>query len=292
VPVDFRYHLTSLIAVFLALALGLLLGSNFIGGSSIEKQVAKSLERQFSQLREENRRQQESIEELRERLKKSEEFERGVLPSLVDKRLSWRRVAIVQTGDYSEAVQNAKSALEAAGARVTSVTTIPNLSGRSALERANRAVELITSESGVLDPITRVVQIVGNCIVTGSNPEAMEILEKEGLVTTSGDYNRRVSAVVVVGGGSVQNEKRALTVDLPLLEALKSQNVVVIGCEPLYAGYSYIPTYQKKQISTIDNIDTPMGQVALVFAVLEDTGNFGLKDSADRILPKYFENRR
>lgn len=291
-PVDFRYHLTSLIAVFLALALGLLLGSNLMTGSSIEREVTKSLERQFSQLQEDNRRQQKVIQELNERLKKTEDFQRGLLPVLIGNRLSWRRVAIIRTGDYSEAVQSVKLALETAGARVSSVTTLPNLTGSSALDRASRAVELITGEYGVLDPITRVVQIIADCVATGSNPEAMNILEQKGLVTASGDYTRGVSTIVVVGGSKVRDERRPLRLDLPLLDGLTSQGVMVVGCEPFYADYSYIPAYQRKQIPTVDNIDSAMGQIALVFAILGDFGNFGIKDSADRSLPRYFERQR
>ncbi|MDI6826989.1 MAG: copper transporter, partial [Armatimonadota bacterium] len=119
-PIDFRYHLTSLVAVFLALALGILLGSNFIAGSSVERQVSKRLEQQFSQLQAENRSQQRTISTLSERLRKCEEFERSVLPALVAGRLSGRRIAIIQAGDYMEAVQSAKTALEEGGAEVTS----------------------------------------------------------------------------------------------------------------------------------------------------------------------------
>ncbi|MCL6588672.1 MAG: copper transporter [Firmicutes bacterium] len=287
-PIDFRYHLTSLVAVFLALALGILLGSNFIAGSSVERQVAKRLEQQFSQLQAENRSQQRTISSLNELMRKSEEFERSVLPALVAGHLAGRRVAIIQAGDYMEAAQSAKSALETAGAEVISVTTISDLSVDSAVTRAARAVELIAGEYNLRDPIQRAIEIIAKCVVNGSQQDAINVLEQKGLIAASGDYNRRVSTVVIVGGSKDKEDKSSSKVIFALIDALKAFNVVAVGCEPYQVGFSSIPTFQKKQIPTVDNVDMPMGQVALVFAITEGKGSFGIKKSAEQILPHYF----
>ncbi len=55
---------------------------------------------------------------------------------------------------------------------------------------------------------------------------------------------------------------------------------------------SYVPIWSRKTIPTVDNVDDPIGQVALVFVVAGETGNFGMKKSADRILPEYLEERQ
>ena len=68
--IDLRYHLVTLVAVFLALAVGMLVGSYFMVGPSVERQVAKGLEQQFGKLRTDNRNQQRRIESLQDQLKK------------------------------------------------------------------------------------------------------------------------------------------------------------------------------------------------------------------------------
>jgi len=283
--VDLRYHLISLVGVFLALAVGIVVGSSFLAGSAVE-----GLKSEFGQLRDDNRKQQRLIYELTDRLNKHKEFERAVAPMLVNGRLSWQRVAIIQTGDYGEATQSARSALEAAGARVVSVTTFSNLAGSNARERAARAVELVTEESGSPDPVGAVLGIAAENIVTGSNPEAIAILEEKGLLSKAGEYNRRVQNIVVVGGSKRKSDKRPQRIDLVLLAKLQELGANVVPCEPFEVGTSYVPVWLRKNVSsTVDNIDDAIGQINLVFAVSGETGNFGMKESADRILPEYLE---
>ena len=289
--IDLKYHLVSLVAVFLALAVGILVGSSFLAGSSVEKRVALRLEKQFKQLVDENKGQHQAIAQLTDRLKKQEDFERGALPLLIDGQLAWRRIAIIQTGDYSEAAQSAKRVLESAGATVVSVTTIANLSTRQASNSATSAIGQITGDLSGQDAVGKVIRLVAESIVSGSKPEVISAFQQKGLITTVGEYDRRVLAIVLVGGCRSSNDCRPLTMDLPLIDALTANGATTIaGCEPVGAVTSCISNYSKKSIPTVDNVDTPMGQVALVYAILGESGNFGIKDSANRVLPVYFES--
>lgn len=284
--IDLRYHLTTMVAIFLALAVGILVGSSFIAGSSVQ-----GLQREFSKLRADNGEQRRIIDDMRGELEKHAEFDRATAPVLVNRRLSWRRIAIIQTGDYSEATQSAKSILEEAGAKVVSVTTLSNLDSPAARERVVRAVELITGETAEPDPVARLLEILANCIATGSNPGALDVLEKKGLLSSTGEYDRQTLQVVLVGGSRHKLSRRAEHIDLPLIDKLKAAGVMrVVGSEPLDAVTSYISAYHRKAIPTVDNVDRPMGQVALVYAMAGEDGNFGLKRSADRIVPAYIES--
>ena len=283
--IDLKYHLVSLAAVFLALAVGIVVGSSFIAGSSV-----KGLEKEFVKLRADNRLQQQKIEDMKAEINSHREFDRAVAPFLADGQLASRRVAVIQTGDYSEATQSAKAILEEAGATVTSVTTLSNLDSESAHERAVRAIEVISGETPE-EPIGRLMEIVANCIATGTNPEALSVLEEKGLLTASGEYGRKALRVVVIGGSRQKASDRASHVDLPLIDALRAAGVVtLVGAEPLNAVTSYISMYHRKAIPTVDNIDQPMGQVALVYAMAGETGSFGVKRSADRVAPIYLES--
>ena len=283
--IDLKYHLISLVAVFLALAVGIVVGSSFIAGSSV-----KGLEKEFVKLRADNRLQQNKIDDMKAQINRHLQFDRAVAPFLADKQLSGRRIAIIQTGDYSEAAQSARAILETAGAKVASVTTLSNLNSESARNRVVRAAEVITGETP-LDPAARLIEIVANCIATGSNPNALGILEEKGLLTASGGYDRKVLRVVLIGGSRYSASDRASHIDLPLIDALTNAGVVtIVGAEPLNAVTSYVAAYHRKAISTVDNVDQPMGQVALVYAMAGETGSFGVKRSADRVVPVYLES--
>lgn len=279
--IDLKYHLISLVAVFLALAVGILVGSSFIAGTSV-----RGLEKQFARLREENQFQRSTIDTLRGRAQKHEEFDRSAAPFLVSGQLSGRRIAIIQTGDFSEAAQSAKTILEAAGANVTSVTTLSGLDARDAQARVAQAIKQLTGEDGLADPMARFLEIVANSISYGSNPQALGVFEDADLLTTSGDYSRRVLRVVIIGGSRRRVTLQPQHVDLPLIDKLHAAGAInVVGAEPAIAVTSYIPMYHRKSIPTVDNVDQPMGQVALVYAVAGENANFGVKPSADRVVP-------
>jgi len=281
VLIDLKYHLISLVAVFLALAVGMLMGSSFIAGTSV-----KGLEQQFARLRTENRQQRDVIESLRNQGAKQMEFGRAVAPMLVDSRLAMQRVAIIQTGDYSEATQSAKSILEQAGASVSSVTTLSYLDSPAAEKRISEAIEEITGEVETGDLVGRMLGILANCVATGSNREVLQVFEKHDLLTLAGDYEHRASRVVLVGGSRRRENIQSERADLALIDKLHEAGVVtIVGTEPADAVSSYIPIYHSKSIPTVDNIDQPTGQVALVYAVAGETGNFGIKKSADRVVP-------
>ena len=118
---DFRYHALSLVSVFLALVLGLLLGVA-IGDrglvSSAERDVRASL-------RGDVRKAQAESENLRAQLDEQNKFLQEAYPLMVGSRLIGERVGVVTLGDVSDQeIGNVRDALEATGGRLTSVVSI------------------------------------------------------------------------------------------------------------------------------------------------------------------------
>ena len=74
--------------------------------------------------------------------------------------------------------------------------------------------------------------------------------------------------------------------DFPLIDQLADMGVVLVGVEPSSAVQSYIPAYQSKGLSTLDNVDSPVGRTALVFLIAGESGSYGTKETArDGIIP-------
>src|SRR6476646_8465043 len=88
-----RYHATSLIAVFIALAVGILVGAEF-GGNALNN-TRKDLEHSLvGNLKDERSR----ADELNADLNRSDEFAERVYPALTRDRLRGRRYAILALG--------------------------------------------------------------------------------------------------------------------------------------------------------------------------------------------------
>ena len=89
-----RYHATSLVAVFLALAIGILIGAEF-GGDALTN-TRKDLEHSLTGNLQDAR---ERADELNGQLARSDEFASRVYPALVRDRLAGRRIGVVALGD-------------------------------------------------------------------------------------------------------------------------------------------------------------------------------------------------
>ena len=59
----------------------------------------------------------------------------------------------------------------------------------------------------------------------------------------------------------------------------------VVGVETTTAEPSSVSFFAGNDLSSVDDVETPAGKVATVFALLGAEGSFGVKSSADRLLP-------
>lgn len=112
--IDFRYHLVSLISVFLALAVGIILGAG-----PLQENLGQALEEQVAQLRDERSQLREDLERATGDLEQDLRFLESAGPQLVAGRLEGQRVAVVAFGDVAGEVHDGVvEQLDAAGATV------------------------------------------------------------------------------------------------------------------------------------------------------------------------------
>jgi hypothetical protein len=77
-------------------------------------------------------------------------------------------------------------------------------------------------------------------------------------------------------------------IDQPLLDAFHGIRVAKIGVEPSFVSESYMHIYQSKCQGTVDNIDTPPGEVTLVYLLASGKrGFYGTKDTARVFIPEF-----
>ncbi|MBO8137788.1 MAG: copper transporter [Desulfotomaculum sp.] len=284
--VDFRYHVVTLVAVFLALGIGIIIGSALLGNDAIvqqQKEITDRLEAQLQEIRLENKAVQAKLNEMEVNRTIQQQFEKQVLPALITGKLEGKNIAIIETNNYGLR-DELLGTLEMAGAQVTSITTILN-----GLNPGNQKDDIV-ADLGLKDGETNEVieqlsRSMAEGIVTGQKQVVLNTLSQAGLIKSVGEYGMPLNAVIIVGGSPDKSLIATKVIDNVIINYFLKEGIAVFGVEESDVAYSYMKDYQKFNISTVDNIETAPGQLALVYAIAGKPGHYGVKTTAKRLLP-------
>lgn len=286
---DFRYHALSLTAVFIALAVGLLLGVA-IGDSglvsSADRKLRASLHRDVNAAK---RREQKAQTELAD----ADRFQRDVYPLLVSNQLSGLSIGLVFLGDPAKDVTgDVRDALRDTGGELRSVVTTGTGTGTKIAD-AGKAAEgtRYADLAAVPEPDLKLVRDFGFRIgAQYVNPGKLLDAEKDTIFDTFNGDVRRLDAVIVVYTPPA-NEAKGYAKDAReqwdqgFVEGLRKSRVPVVGVEEQNTDPSHIGWYKDRSISSVDDIDETAGHASLVFTLQGKQGAYGRRDGADSLLP-------
>lgn len=278
---DLRYHLVSLAAVFLALAVGMLVGGLFLNTAPTETQqrLIRRIQEDLARITAESDRNRRDFERMEQAL-------RELVPRLVKQRLKARRVAVVQTGDDDRALADTLKALRDAGAETASVTVVTNRwLEMNDEERARLIRRLRTLKPNLPEDFSAVVKALANGVALYGYDRVVEILHREGLVRASGDYTLPCRYVVIVGGSAAPESTRAAEVDRPLIRQWQAVGIEVVAVERRDCAGSHVSVYRETDVPSVDCIDTALGQLSLPFLFGAESAAYGVKESAERVIP-------
>jgi hypothetical protein len=276
-----RYHTTSLIAVFLALAIGILIGAEFGGDAltSTRKNLEHSLVGNLQDAR-------SRADELNGELGRSNEFAERVYPVLTRERLAGKRVAIVALGGLPSGVFGAvEAALGPTGAKLVGVGVVRepvDVNGLAGDLSKTRFADLRTNSDG----LTELGTGLGRQLVIGGT--LPDVVRGQLFSRASGSFGA-LDAVIVVRDqpqdmGPIQRGE-AGQLEAALLSGITATRTPAVGIEATSAEPSSISFFQSNDLSSVDDVDQTAGKLAMVFAMLGSEGSFGIKGSADRLLP-------
>lgn len=289
--ISFRFHLVSLVAVFMALGLGILAGTTVLN-----RGIVAQLERQTQDLVEQSRRDETEIAQLRQ-------YADLTLAHVLSGRLSGQdAVLITQEGTDDTAINRVREGLEAGGADVMALLSVaPRMALSTEEDRLDLANVIGAEEDDPAELKVLAAEAVADRLSFG--PEEEDLLEQ--LIQTEFLLNQgpglgeqglgELSAadlVVVVGGGSEQPALRPDRFLVPLVASLagNGDGKAVAAAESLESTYEFVTLIRSdgdtaNQIVTQDNVDELAGEVGLVLA-LEDlvlfgeAGHYGVKEGA------------
>jgi hypothetical protein len=325
---SFRFHIVSLVAVFLALAIGILMGTTVVSRETLA-QLRTQIARADDEIDELQAQRDELEAQLDEEHDRTERYIAESFPLLVADRLVDQPVMVLAAdGIDGDPLDRLQESLAAAGAvfegtiwlneRMTmededDVAEVARLLGRSSTDAgATRQALLLRLADELVEPVgTTVPDEPADAGEEAAPPLLLELLTA-GFIDyeppSGGEDDRIVPEpgtrfVVVAGTGSDLPSDGVL---YPLLRAIAVSGetapaVAAEGGDPdtedgeepsepaPFVGPLRADNTLAERVSTVDNLDTPAGLAAIVFALqqlqLGAVGHFGVAESAQRLLP-------
>ncbi len=282
-----RYHAASLAAVFIALAIGILIGVGL--ADDVVSTASQELE---DTLRSDLDEAESQVLRLEGELGRERDFGEKIYPTLVADRLAGSSVALVGLGDLPGATAgDAESALETAGASLDAVAVIDLPPDPEAL--ADSAGPRFNSARGGGENLTRLGRAIGSGLVGGS--DLIERLRGDLFARFSGSLEA-VDRVVLVSDApeDLEGGERGHTEALlaGIFDGLRRAAAGAAGAERTDTDPTTLEPISDAGIATVDHVDLTAGKVALVFSLLGAEGDWGVKESADSFLPELIRTRQ
>jgi hypothetical protein len=273
---DFRYHALSLVAVFLALGIGIVLGATL--GDSVVSQANKDVRSSLrGDLLDALSRARKATEQLAQR----DRFETAVFPYVAGGKLRGRRIAIVSSGALPQEVENSeRNAVKDAGGTIDSVSQLDARPDTVGLANGlGGRFKALGTAPAQMRPLGR---RIGRALVAGGKlPRRLQTKFPDSF---KGDY-RGVDGVIYYRTND-DRDTPAKTFETALIEGLRAPRVPVVGAERTETDPSQISYYVNAGLSTVDDLDIPPGRIALVLTLTGRRGDFGFKKTAEAPLPK------
>ncbi len=205
---------------------------------------------------------------------------------LAQDKLNGRRIGVLGLGGLPGGVSGEiEAALEPTGAKLAAVGVIrepPDVNSLAGDLADTRFSDVATNP----DTVQALGAGLGRQLVIGGN--LLQRTSSKVFSRASGRFGNLDGLIVVRDQpeplGSVERENTKRLED-GLLDGVGGTAVNAVGVEQSDADPSSISYFDDHGLSTVDDIELTSGKVASIFALLGAEGNFGIKGSADRLLP-------
>jgi outer membrane murein-binding lipoprotein Lpp len=284
---DLRYHVASLTAVFLALVIGILVGVGISDRGLVDTAKKNLLQHEVADLQARlDQASQQTAASKREQ-RAAQRYIEKTYPVLVRNRLRGKRFAVLFVGKVDGGVRSTiEQSLNEAGAQMLRLRAlkvpvdVPTLEAKLATQPANAAF----AGSSKLDQLGGAL---GEELVSGGATPLWDSLNDTIVGQRDGSGKQPVNGVIVVRTVPPQKDGTSRML-YGLYQGLSSLSVPAVGAEATGTAKSAVPVYRSAGLSSVDDVDTPAGRLALVLLLAgASPGQYGLRASADDSLPSF-----
>lgn len=312
--IDFRYHVVSIVAVFLALGLGL-----FIGSTSLRGKVGANITHQTETVAHRNSQLRAELSDVRSRLSRNQAFDAALEPYAVSGKLSGESVVVVsEPGVDGDIRTQVTDALTDAGATINGDVRLQTAlldpqqdqflgtladkvapSGRRFSANGSGAERALSLLAAAL-----VTKPQGPALSAAAANKVLAAYSAGKLLSVSGDPPRPAALAVVLAAPPPPVPEGTDSSDAPQQADLVASfagaldhdgvGVVVAGPTSADATGGLLDTIRSDKtlrglVSTVDSAELPSGVIATVFAAAEQAdgraGSYGSAAGADAPVP-------
>ncbi len=282
---DFRYHALTIASVFLALMIGLLLGIA-IGDAGLVSSAGNDVR---SSLRKDVREARAESARLRIELRRQRQVEEDLYPLVVENRLPGVRVGLIALGALpNEIVRDVRLSLRDTGGRVAGIGVVREPVPADDIPSLPRPGPAPGTETDAVKAAEAYGRLAGRALMRGGR--AARQVVRRVFESSSGAIDGGLDAVVLYRdppdeGENTAEKKVTEAFENGLVSGLTANAEPVVGVEVTTTSPSQIPWYSDRKLPSVDNIDQLPGRAALVLALAGASGAYGVKDTAEDLLP-------
>lgn len=281
---NMKFYVISIVSIFAALGIGIYIGFSLDAQSFVLDQredIALKLEERFDFQKEENNKLKKELEELGLVNKNNEIYISSTYNELIKNKMNNKTALIIETNsDYI--YSGTGTVLEDAGAKVTGILTVEDQVIDE--EKVKAFYEDNNLEAESQDLRQDLVLKLSKSLLE-KDLETIEKLREAGFINYMGDLKESIDTVVLAGGSLEKNQEKMDIIDKNLISSMLASEINIVGVEKENVNNSYMDFYKNSKISTVDNVDTSIGKVSLINALGEYPGHYGVKPSADALVP-------
>ncbi|MBS4023099.1 MAG: copper transporter [Dethiobacter sp.] len=262
-------HIISLVAVFLALGLGILIGSGMSDDMLVKQQrlIIDQMSKDFRSLRSERMDLEARVQLLTRDLYFWGQYQNALYPRLVNGMLENKKAAIICHG--IPLIQGIVDILSDAGAQLTMLAVIDPDEGW-------------TDRDGLMASATAALLTGKN--LSGEQKELIDYLLLNEKIFLRESHAAPPEAIIFLLGDKKSTNRRFV---LELGRLITEEKILAVAVEASATADSLLADFKEMGLPTIDNADTVFGQVSLLAVLQGAEGHFGSKPGADKFVAPF-----
>lgn len=312
--INFRYHVVSLTAVFLALAIGLVVGTAALNGP-----VADSLRENVNELRKDNQQMRQAVNNMEEQLDREDDFAAEIAGTFLPGRLTGKRVLVLSLPFGRDNTEGVVKMLQLGGADVVGRVDLQDKFINP--DNNNDLLELAVTAARPTNAPTTNLPGNGHGVETSSALLATVLLDGVSDATPISEADRRAVLAAYTNANYLTTSERltasaeavVIVSGQPYIDkdsAKKDESVVKVAEEFNQTGATVVAGNGSEggnvvafvrgdavlagSISTVDNANTVQGQLVTALTLVQQVnenkaGHYGVGDDAASLLPRLLQ---
>jgi Copper transport outer membrane protein, MctB len=280
---DLRYHVASLVAVFVALIVGILVGVGLSGSGVTKKADLKAA--QFE--RDKAEAQRDAARDQVAQLQKTQKAFQTAYPAVMSNLLADRHIGVLYVGSVDSGVNKSiADTLQDAGAgpatRMVSLSVPVDAQNidNVLFGKGQKFVKYVGN-----DKLESLGNALGTEFAAGGQTPLWKALGRQLITERTGNARLPVDGVVVVRTAKPQ-QGDTMRFLRGLYSGLATTGIPVVGVENSNTKLSAVKVFQARGFSAVDDMDEMTGRAALALLLAgANSGTYGTGDDADGILP-------